>query len=1482
MLAAPDNIIPSSDEHLFDILIQSRSNPADIRFNNLGELLFKDLDHRKNDDIILIGHVEERYVEITLDQFRSMVASLFKSFGKRGLKSGDTVLLASLESNSELYVAILFMALASYGVEVFLPMYIEKDALSSWYTNVKFDCIIFPEIEVNRLEYHERQKQSVQCLRDFADQVNVPSLDFFDDLELDVLINQPAEIPYNHWKEEIIIIQSVPSNQIALFITTSGTSGASKVVGYNHKSFLTNISAWEKAGFFDPVNLGGRGLTPLFTHTMGIRTFLNAIWLGRAAILINTEWYSEKPEIVSYILKKAEPEHVTGGPAVFNMLLELCRIYPELKHTLRKSLKTIVSSGATFDVELIQKIRAAFDVQVHNAFGSTETQQVLSTILVDEVSKIGNSCLGNTLPGVSIGLNQFDKSRSYKMYIKSEFGGTKIIDNGRSEVVTDNYIYLGDIVKYEGKQLIYKRREKEDIINDEYGMKVPVEKLLLNYKKLVGRFPQLKIFPLKFKPGLAVIILASKRPGLEIKKIEKEIHSIIEQSNNDLFQQLEPLQFNHWTIKRFAIAKTDSLNNWKGILSDHKIKEQLKELIRDLTVDNQPKTNIIEVRSIEEKPSEYFKFHNPYLGRLLKLLQMDASFDTAEGDFLISGDEANRKEILDLAGGYGTNLLGHQHEELRQHAVDFLNSGKIPLSNQLTLQEQSGALAKKLNDLISQHTGNSYYTLFGSTGSEAVEIAIHHAYLEWKKQIKKLYQSQKIQFAHKDESLFKRIWKANWRKIKKARPAIIANKKAFHGTTVSARSLMGDKERRKRFSGLYSISSIFIDDNHPELSERISEVIDDLRIELETFYLDHGQLKLRPFKLSKIIAAIIEPILGEGGIREINPEFPKLLSSYQFPLIIDEIQSGLGRSGTFLASTGYVGNYYLFSKALGGNIEKISSISIEKERYIKKIGKLYVSTFANGALATQVALKNLEIIERDQIPKIARKKGEIILGALRMIAADYPDVIESIDGRGLMIGIRFSKVAIERCLFLRVLYQKKVLGYLFSSYLLNIHKIRILPSISAPHVLRVEPSIQIEEKSIQRLVSGINDLSQIISNGMFYKLTKHLMKGDPFVDSKGYIPKFGSMHQSIDPPAPTAKKVGFLAHFVYPTDELRMLSDDLQNASDTGLRYLFSKFEALMEMKPFVLNARNIYHNKIHLSMLLLPLSSATLEKLHRTNKRKSVVRKIQKSVRLAANQGIKVLSLGGYNSIITNNGQDIIAPEGIKIATGNTLTAVIGYHNFKSEIQNKLSSGNLDIGIIGATGNIGSILAKKFITDDSLHPKGIYLFGKSEDKLDNVRHELENLKARQDISVVVSTDLSRLVDCNAIINTANTNDPIIYPAHLSSEKPTIISDISIPAGVSDEVFSKPNVKIIPFVSSVSLPEDPDFLVTSCSPRGTALCCAAEAILAGFEDITVELRGDITLKGFEIIYELAQKYGFIHNTKSIKSYKTNSNNEVSV
>src|SRR5574337_1791106 len=100
-----------------------------------------------------------------------------------------------------------------------------------------------------------------------------------------------------------------------------------------------------------------------------------------------------------------------------------------------------------------------------------------------------------------------------------------------------------------------------------------------------------------------------------------------------------------------------------------------------------------------------------------------------------------------------------------------------------------------------------------------------------------------------------------------------------------------------------------------------------------------------------------------------NWEVADFLSTQKFPLIADEIQCGLGRTGNLPSYPN--ASYYLLGKSLGGGFEKISAVLISDDHFKTEFPQYYTSTFANGELAACVALAAMKIIRQENVPEKA-------------------------------------------------------------------------------------------------------------------------------------------------------------------------------------------------------------------------------------------------------------------------------------------------------------------------------------------------------------------------------------------------------------------------------------------------------------------------------------------------------------------------------
>jgi predicted amino acid dehydrogenase len=429
-----------------------------------------------------------------------------------------------------------------------------------------------------------------------------------------------------------------------------------------------------------------------------------------------------------------------------------------------------------------------------------------------------------------------------------------------------------------------------------------------------------------------------------------------------------------------------------------------------------------------------------------------------------------------------------------------------------------------------------------------------------------------------------------------------------------------------------------------------------------------------------------------------------------------------------------------------------------------------------------------------------------------------------------------------------------------------------LPTLSAPNTLRIEPSAYITDEEIDRIARAFEDLARKLEGRQMYELFLPLMEGDPFDDNKGKAAHPGLLPSRIDEPAAQSVQVAFIAHFSRPAEELRLMDEEFSRASDTGLRILFNRLQVLMEMKPLVLFSKNIFSKRIHFSFIVLPLDSAELERLHRLGKTRLVVAKIQEAVELAARRGATVISLGGYTSILSGNGLALAEPDGTRILTGNTLTAASGIYRLTEEIRKRRGTWKKPtLGIVGAAGNIGSIITESLLRADGLFEK-VILMDRKKVKLDAFAAGLD----RGDFTGLLetATDFRPLKECDIISVSTNTNDPIIYPHHLKDRDPVLISDVSIPSALAARVARMDNVTLLPFASYITLPEDPDFIISSHTPKGTAFCCAAEAMLYGLEAMDVPLKGKITGEAIDRVTAHAQKHRFFEKLGTVESFKS--------
>jgi predicted amino acid dehydrogenase len=293
--------------------------------------------------------------------------------------------------------------------------------------------------------------------------------------------------------------------------------------------------------------------------------------------------------------------------------------------------------------------------------------------------------------------------------------------------------------------------------------------------------------------------------------------------------------------------------------------------------------------------------------------------------------------------------------------------------------------------------------------------------------------------------------------------------------------------------------------------------------------------------------------------------------------------------------------------------------------------------------------------------------------------------------------------------------------------------------------------------------------------------------------------------------------------------------------------------QTLMDGKPIRLFSKHLMNGKIHFTFYILPFDTAHLEMIHRFGKKRYYIARIQEAVDGMISEGVTHISLGAHTSILSGNGLYLAESQKAKILTGNTLTvASCLYHTaqyFKTISRNNKRA---TIAITGAGGNVGSGLAACF-SDEKYEEAKIILIGNGMKKLQLLRKKI----FADERLVTCTTDLFQLKKADIIISCTNTNDPLIFSHHIDAAKKVFVIDIAVPGAVAEEVKQQRNVIYCKEASTVSLPDDPEFVISSHTAPGKIFCCAAEALLAAMYDVKLPLKGHVRAESIKKMLELA-------------------------
>jgi acetylornithine aminotransferase len=355
------------------------------------------------------------------------------------------------------------------------------------------------------------------------------------------------------------------------------------------------------------------------------------------------------------------------------------------------------------------------------------------------------------------------------------------------------------------------------------------------------------------------------------------------------------------------------------------------------------------------------------------------------------------KRYLDALAGIAVNTLGHAHPRLVKAVTDQA-ARVMHTSNIYRIPEQ-----ERLSDRLAEISGMEE-VFFCNSGCEANEAAIKLARL--------FGHSQGIEA-----------------------PAIVVMEKAFHGRTMATLSATGN---RKVQAGFEPLVSGFVRVPFGDLAA-VQTVAENNR---------------------NVVAVLMEPIQGEGGINVANLEYlrglRRLCDQRNWLLMLDEVQCGVGRTGKWFAHqhAGIKPDVMALAKGLGSGVPIGACLAAGKAAGLFKPGN-HGSTFGGNPLACAAALTTLEVIEQDGLMARAASLGEAIREGFAQALAGVAGVV-AIRGDGLMIGIELSRPC----------------GELVASAL----EAGLLINVTADTVVRLLPPLVFDDEHAKQLVDVLSRL----------------------------------------------------------------------------------------------------------------------------------------------------------------------------------------------------------------------------------------------------------------------------------------------------------------------------------------------------------------------------------------------------------------------
>ena len=391
--------------------------------------------------------------------------------------------------------------------------------------------------------------------------------------------------------------------------------------------------------------------------------------------------------------------------------------------------------------------------------------------------------------------------------------------------------------------------------------------------------------------------------------------------------------------------------------------------------------------------------------------------------------DVDGNEYLDCLAGASVNILGYGNKDVLNAyyaTASEMQHTCTPYSANLQMADIAEALINTFP--CSREIDTDRLVLFGLTGSDGIGGAL----------------SATRKFTQ--------------------RFAIMYFKNAYHGSTGLSQQASGFTALK---TGIYTPSEDFIALEFPTDESSAQRVLHEMRSHLET---------------GRVGGLVSEPIQGDGGVNIAPKNFfqdvKTLLAHYGALLIVDEVQSGMGRTGKWwsIEHEGVTPDLLVSAKGLAAGFAPISAL-LGPTKIINSLESAQqVFSFSAHGPACAAALATIKVIQENNLIANAAKQGKLLIDGLNAVQAQFPNVIKQVRGRGLMIGIEINTALNS---FAAKLFATRgvELGIYFGFF------------GDSNQVVRIEPPLIITESDVRSIIDVTHRVAQEFENDTVPEIT---------------------------------------------------------------------------------------------------------------------------------------------------------------------------------------------------------------------------------------------------------------------------------------------------------------------------------------------------------------------------------------------------------